>query len=317
MSQLDRILPQSDEVERATICSRLISPVEFGAMCEARGVTRDWFHIPANAEFYGAIEHLARENKPLDLVTIAQHLKDNGLLEKVGGPAAVSAAFFYVPTAANAGDYLETLTEKHLRRKVISIGTQWIRKAYDDTEALPELLAELHAEVTALLHRRGKRASIRDTMRSILEEIATGNPDGTLLQTGMEGLDGRLDLFRGDLLMISAPTSCGKSALAFNIGINVGLRGKRVGLYPLEMRQKQSLKRSIAQLSGYNAEFVRKLALQSATGTDSQRAAAKRAQDEFVAAAGTILGMKLHMRDDIHRIEAIEPSAPGSRSTSS
>lgn len=305
LPDLQRALPQAAEAEEGLLGAFAIFPKEVGAMCAAKGVQPNWFHIPANATIYGVLAELNTAGKPIDFSILATALRDKGELDAIGGIPVVSKLLSY-PTASNAAYHLELVEKKHLRRQAIAVCTQYCALAYDTADDEQTLLAGLHSAVTGLLHQKSKRSSIRDTVREILAEITTGEPDATLLPTGMEGVDGRLSIYRGDLLMISAPTSCGKSALAFNIALNVAMRGKRVGLYPLEMRQKQSIKRAMAQLSGYNAEFVRKLTINAINnGTVAQKDAAEKAQKEFTTAAQVILDLKLHMRDDLHQIEAI------------
>lgn len=297
-----RALPVAAEAEFELLGAYAIFPKEVGAMCAARGVQPNWFLIPAHAEVYGILSELNAAGKPIDLAIILTILKDRQKLEAVGGFPFISKLLSF-PTAANAAHHLEIVERKYQRRQTIAICTQYCALAYDGAEDEQTLLAGLHGAVTGILHQRSKRASIRDTVREILHEIISGQPDGTLLKTGMNGVDGRLKIYRGDLLMISAPTSCGKSALAFNLALNVAMQGNRVGLYPLEMRQKQSLKRAMAQLGGYNPEFVRKLTIEAETF--AQKEAAKKAQDAISLAAQTILGCDIHMRDDLTRFEAI------------
>lgn len=303
LPDIHRLLPQSPEAEQGVLSSFLLCPKEVGAMCAEKQIGPKHFHIPAHEEIFGLLCELRDQGKPVEMITIAQTLRDRNKLEAVGGPAFISSLFTYLPTAANAAYYLEILQEKHVLREIIRVTTEYAARSYGEQDEVPALLGGLHSAVTSLLHRKSRRDSVRDTVREILHEIISGQPDGTLLKTGMNGVDGRLKIYRGDLLMISAPTSCGKSALAFNLALNVAMQGNRVGLYPLEMRQKQSLKRAMAQLGGYNPEFVRKLTIEAETF--AQKEAAKKAQDAISLAAQTILGCDIHMRDDLTRFEAI------------
>lgn len=303
--EIHRLLPSADEAEKGLISSLLLAPPQVAALLHSRGITPGHLHLPALSEILFECLAMLAEGKPLDGIVICQRLRDRDKLEAVGGAPAVFELFTFLPTAANASYYIEQVEEKHRLREIIRICTEHAAWAYEEQDEVEFILDSLHAQVTAICQRKSTRPNIKSTIGSILKEITSGAPDGTLLDTGMEGVDGRLSLYRGDLLLISAPTSCGKSALAFQLGLSVAMRGRRVAFYPLEMRQKQSIKRGIAQLSGYNAEFVRKLALSAVGGTIHQQEASAKAQNAFVAAAQSILAMKLHMRDDLHRLEAI------------
>lgn len=295
--------PESLTSEKALLGCLLISPKEVGLLCASAGISAEHFHSPAHSEIFKVVRELNDKGAPLEFRTIGQRLQDEGKLAQVGGPAFISGLFQEVPTAINAEEYLRNVILKHKAREMMRITSQYAFLARTDSGNIEDHLSSLHGELTDLLSKRSKRASIRDIVKEILTEIATGKTDASLIPTGMEGVDGRLLLYRGDLLLISAPTSCGKSALAFNIAMNMAMKGRRVALYPLEMRQKQSLKRALAQLSGYNAEFVRKLVLEASS--DAQRAAANKACHDFAAAAQVITGLRIHMRDDLHKIEAI------------
>lgn len=297
------MLPQAPDAEEGVLASFILAPREVAALCGREGIRPESFHIPANAEIFGVLCELWEQSKPVEALTISQTLRDRNKLDAVGGFPKISSLTMLLPTAANVKHYLDIVLEKHRLREIIRVCTEYAARSYDEQDALPALLDGLHGEVTALTQRRAPRQTVRDVVKEILKEITTGESDATLLKTGMEGVDGRLSLYRGDVLMITAPTSCGKSALSFQMAFQAAMRGHRIALYPLEMKQKQSLKRAIAQLSGYNAEFVRKLAINAKTEAQNQQA--QKAVRDFADAASTVINMRPHMRDDLHSIEAI------------
>jgi replicative DNA helicase len=103
---------------------------------------------------------------------------------------------------------------------------------------------------------------------------------------------------------VSAPTSCGKSALANQILITAAVEnGSRVAFYPLEMRQKQTLKRAIAVRSGNNPKYVRTL-LNNAKHPEAQSYADSAAKS-LMDACADLIKAPIHMRDDLYSLEAI------------
>lgn len=307
MSQIDsrlRALPAAADSEEAALSCLMLSPHEVSAIMAERQFTAAHFSVPVNGEIYAAILWLIQTNAPVEALSICQHLRDKGRLEAVGGFSRISSIWCCAGTAVNAEYYLDILHEKHVLRRIITIGTGHAASAYADGADAVSILSNLHADVTSLLHRKSTRPTIAEVVGEIVEEIRSGRDDSGLLKIGMEGVDGRLLLYRGDLLIVSAPTSCGKTALAAQMALCCAKRGHRIALYPLEMAQKQTVKRAIAQLGGNNADWVRSIV--KGAGSDPQKIEkAKPIVENFVATANTILQMDPHFRDDLHNFEAI------------
>ena len=165
-----------------------------------------------------------------------------------------------------------------------------------------QLAGEAHGAFSALLQKKSKRASVKEVLQQIVDEVREGRDDSGLLKTGIEGLDGRLNIYKGDFIVITAPTSCGKTALAAQIVLSMAMHGMRVGLYPLEMLTKQMLSRAIGQLGGHNVNFVRDVA-KGVTGEPNEFQ--RKTLSEFMDTARTIAKMKLHIRDDLFSAEEI------------
>ena len=304
LPDIQRLLPQCAETEKAILSSLMLSPVEVYAMCSEQGISADFFHIPAHATTYGVLASLAQDSKPFDFITVTGALRDAGKLESVGGAPFITEIATFLPTAANVQYYLDILREKHLMRQIIRVGTHFAARAYTDTETAENLAHEAHSALTGLLVKKSKRQTVKETILEIVKELGSGEADGEIVKTGVIGVDGVLDLYRGDLLIISAPTSCGKSALANQMLITAAVEnGSRVAFYPLEMRQKQTLKRAIAVRSGNNPKYVRTL-LNNAKHPEAQ-SYANAAAESLMAACADLIKAPIHMRDDLYSLEAI------------
>jgi replicative DNA helicase len=304
LPDIHRLLPQCPDSEKGVLSSLILSPVEVHALCSEQGVAPEHFHLPAHAITFGVLSALALDAKPFDFVTVTAALREAGKLDAVGGAAFISGLSTYLPTAANVQYYLDILREKHLARTIIKIGTHFAARAYDDTETAENLASEAHSALTGLLVKKSKRQTVKETILEIVKELGSGEADGEIVKTGVAGVDGALDLYRGDLLIISAPTSCGKSALANQMLITAAVEnGSRVAFYPLEMRQKQTLKRAIAVRSGNNPKYVRTL-LNNAKHPEAQ-AYADAAAQSLMAACADLIKAPIHMRDDLYSLESI------------
>jgi len=304
LPDIHRLLPQCPETEKAVLSSLVLSPVEVYSICSEQGITPDFFHIPAHATTYGVLASLAQDAKPFDFVTITAALRDAGKLESVGGAPFISSLSTFMPTAANVQYHLDILREKHMMRLIIRVGTHFAARAYTDTESAENLAHEAHGALTGLLVKKSKRQTVKETILEIVTELGSGESDGEIVNTGVIGIDGVLDLYRGDLLIISAPTSCGKSALANQMLITASVEnGSRVAFYPLEMRQKATLKRAIAVRSGNNPKYVRTL-LNNAKHPEAQNYA-NAAAESLMTACADLIKAPIHMRDDLYSLESI------------
>lgn len=302
LPDIHRLLPQSPDAEMGVLSSIMMAPSQSLSLCHSANIGADHFHIPAHGEVFRTLSALSDSGKPLDFITITQDLRDRNKLDSVGGAAFVSSLSTFLATAASIQHYIDIVVQKHLAREVIRIGTLYAARAYDGQDDALALAGDAHGELTAMLHRPSKRKRVNAILAEIVEEVNSGKDDAGLMLTGIKELDDRMKLFRGDFLVITAPTSCGKSALAFQIWASLAMNGRRVAAYPLEMSAKQTLKRSIAQLGGNHVDFVRRVA------RDATNPPSKFAMDtlgNFAATAKTISTLKLHIRDDVYRLEAI------------
>lgn len=154
LPDIHRLLPQSAEAEKGLICSFLLAPFETGNLCKEKGITPAHFHLPANAVLYEQLQWLHTERMPIDFITLTQMLRDQGLLDQVGGAAHVTELFTYLPTAANAGYYIDTLLEKFTLREVIRKGTEYVARAYDEQHDVASLVDDFAAKVKSIAEER-------------------------------------------------------------------------------------------------------------------------------------------------------------------
>ena len=302
LPDIHRLLPSSPDAEKGVLSSFMLSPVEVAQVCALEGIHAGKFHIPANAKIFSAMMAITEKGTPVDFVTVTTALRDAGCLDSVGGAGYITELFTFLPTAAAVKFYTAAVNRADLSRQVIRIGTEYAARAYDASEDPENLAGEAHGALTGLLVKKSKRQSVKDSLNEILAEAANGKDDSGIIRTGIREIDDRLRLFRGNLLIISAPTSCGKSALSLQIASSMAMQGHRVAIYTLEMSQKETLTRMIAQIGGNNSEYVRKaVALTGLAPTDYT----KRICQEFKDAIMQILKARIHIRDDLNRAEDI------------
>lgn len=304
LPDVHRLLPSSPDCEKGVLSSMVLSPVEVSQILHSEGIGTHHFHVPAHGEVFDVLQTIIADSKPVEFASILTALNARGKLDAVGGAGFVSGLFTFIPTAANVGYYVDVVKREHIAREIIRVGSLYAAQAYDPGADVKTLAAGLHSEITALLVEKTKRQTVKECLNEILRELNSGHADGEIVTTGIPEMDIKLALYRGDLLIISAPTSCGKSALAAQVLITAALdRGCRVAFYPLEMRQKQTIKRALAMRSTVNVKYVRKLVME-ARGQEAEKYAAERVK-MVMDAAKELAAAKLYIRDDLYSLDAI------------
>ncbi len=208
-------LPQSLDAEKGLLGSILLAPGRVLDECLQRQVSEKHFHHPAHATVFDVLVDMREANKPIDLISLTQLLEDRHLLEEIGGAAAVTDLFTFVPTASNAAYYIEILREKALARHVIEAAT----------------------EITAIANNPREQARLSDKVRDVLSSITLLEPnEGELFvdleeiingglqperPTVAEILPGKCLLYAGRLNEIHAEPSIGKTNIAINIASSV------------------------------------------------------------------------------------------------
>jgi len=251
LPDIHRTLPHSADAEMGVLGSMLISPDDIIADC-VQQISEKHFHIPAHATIYSVLVELWNGKAAIDFITLTQVLKDRKLLDQVGGPLFVTNLFTFVPTAANAGFYLEILREKFVLRQIISSCTECTARAYDDQEEVQNLLDEVEQKIFAITEDRakGKMPTIKDQVMEAIESIEKlydrkGAISG--LATGFSELDNMTDgMHPAEMIVIAARPSMGKTALAMNIAEHVSVHlNKAVAVFSLEMSAHQLIQRLI------------------------------------------------------------------------
>ncbi len=264
LPDIHRLLPQAPDAERGVLSSFLLAPREIGGLCAEKQIKSEHFHLPAHAQIYATLLELWDGNKPIDFITLTQLLRDRGQLDQVGGAAFVTELFTFLPTAANAGFYVEILQEKYTLREIIKVCTEYAARSYDEQDDVPNLLDAVEAQISAIAQDRfkDKTASMKDqVMHAIqaIEDLYERRGAITGLPTGLAELDKMLDgLHKAEMIVIAARPSMGKTALAMNIAEYIALEAKLpVAVFSLEMSTSQLVQRLLCSRARVNLGSVR------------------------------------------------------------
>ena len=282
---LERILPNSQEAEMAVLGAMLLSPEEAAAqVCEH--LDSSYFYYAAHQVIFREIVGLQDSLKAIDALTLAQRLRDKGLLEEIGGAGFLSDLVTRGPTTANVEHYINIVWEKHLLRKLISAAHDIMTRAFDRQDDVPDWINEVEQQIfniNAEKSQTGAKATkllVREAMKNI-EKMFENRGAITGLATGFRDLDKLTSGLRGgNVFIIAARPSMGKTSLAMNIAENVAIdQNKPVAVFSLEMSSEELVKRMLCSRGAVNLR-----ALQDGFSREKDHAALTTAASELIKA---------------------------------
>ncbi|RDI96024.1 replicative DNA helicase [Meiothermus sp. QL-1] len=215
-------------------------------------VTAEAFYKEGHRKIWAAMVDLRTRGQPVDLVTVAEALRQAGELESVGGVSYLIGLSENTPTAAYADYYGRIVAEKWTLRRLIAAAGEAMRLAYEEEGSLEEILDAAGRKVLEV-SQQGAHVEFR-TMRELVHETFEriqqihdnkGQPDG--VKSGFRDLDALIgSLAPGSLNIIAARPSMGKTAFALTIAQHVALREKTgVAIFSLEMPAVQLVTRML------------------------------------------------------------------------
>lgn len=250
-----RTLPHNLEAERSVLGAILVHNDAFE---EASRVVqgRDFFR-DAHRRIFDAIVYLREErNSGVDFVTLKEELLRRGELDEVGGPAYVSSLSDGVPRATNVRYYAGIVKDKAALRDLIYAANKILTDAYAAEETAGDILNR--ADRTLLdvqnAHVSTRLSSLHDSSSALFKDFEQRVENrGQLMgsDTGFKSLNElTLGWQAGDLDVIAARPSIGKTTFVMNTAIATARAGKRVAFFSLEMRRRQLEYRVMSSLSG-------------------------------------------------------------------
>ena len=260
-----RVPPHSIEAESSVIGSLLLDNGAWDRVADL--VSESDFYRHEHKLIYGAIASLVNASKPADVLTVHDHLQSIGKSTEAGGLAYLNASAQFVLSAGNIRRYAEIVRERSILRQLISAADQIANGAFNTGgKPVANLLDEAVQRVMGITpDASGDDWEGTDVgMVRLLDRIndqASGEAEPDFIPTGLKALDDRLDggMRGGELIVIGARPSMGKSALALSIGIHVALNeGLCVGMFSMEMPKAQVHNRAMSLVSHIHLSRIKR-----------------------------------------------------------
>ncbi|MFI4938276.1 MAG: replicative DNA helicase [Candidatus Berkiellales bacterium] len=256
--------PHSLDAEQAVLGGLLLENKAWDQIADR--ITEKHFYRPDHQMIFRAMSGLMAENKPLDVITVAEALQKMEVHDQVGGLAYLGELAKNTPSAANIAAYAEIVYERAVLRELISVGTHITEAAFDPQGRVSaEILDEAEKKVFDIAERGMKSVGpegIRSIVARAIDNIEKRFQDNTFMtgiSTGFTDLD-RLTtgMQPGDLIIIAGRPSMGKTTLAMNIAEHAAIRSqKSVLVFSMEMPGESLAMRMLSSLGRIDQNKLR------------------------------------------------------------
>jgi len=253
-----KIPPHDIEAEKAVLGAVLIDSKLIHDIVVIIGIDPDVFYDGKNKKIYSAMLELLQSSTPIDLLTLKSGIDQKHELEQMGGMGYLTALVETVETAANAVEYAHIVKNKYLLRALISAGTDVINMCLKEKKTTSVILDKAAKRIMDVTYDRVTSKDfdeLGNLGKNFLTEIGSGKHRG-ILKFGFRELDSKtFGLHPGELAIIAARPSIGKTTLGTNICMNVarqlvkeykGGKPPAVCIFSLEMSSDELLRRVLA-----------------------------------------------------------------------
>ena len=260
-----RMPPHSIEAEQSVLGGLLLSNASWDRVGDM--ISEGDFYRADHRILWRTITKLIEDNKPADILTVAESLKLAGEFESVGGLAYLQGLASATPSAANIRRYAEIVRERAIMRKLAEVGTTIAESAYTPQgREAKQLLDEAETKILEIGESGGRTAQGFQKMTTLLAEVMNRidelhkNPTAvTGIASGFVDLDEMTSgLQAGELVIVAGRPSMGKTSLALNIAEHVGLELKLpVLVFSMEMGGTQLGLRMLGSVAKVDAQRLR------------------------------------------------------------
>ena len=242
--------PQNIDAEASLLGAMLIDSDAIVRVADQ--VNPEDFYDERHQRIFEAVKKLYEKHRPIDVLTLSNQLKEDSLLDVVGGASYLTELTNYVPTAAHVEHYGEIVAQKALRRRLIKASQDIVGLGYDESKSIQDLIEEAETQLFNVSQQHVKQdiASLEDILAESFERLDELHKDKGKIRgvpTGLKDIDSVLaGLQRSDLIIIASRPSMGKTALSLNIAHNIATKPKLpVLVFSLEMSKEQLVDRLI------------------------------------------------------------------------
>jgi replicative DNA helicase len=257
--------PQNLEAEQSVLGAVLLSDTALPALIIDERLHPEDFYREAHGVIYAAMLELNSLGERVDALTLVEHLKQTGKLDAVGGRAAVDALAASVPAVGNVRQYARIVRENAMLRRLLQASWEIQARVHSHGAPPRELVDLAERAILEVAHEDSRKdfRSIHDLLDAEIDKLEHLSREGksiTGTPSGFRDLDTITGGFQpGNLVILAARPSMGKSALMANFAENAALGNQRaVALFSLEMSESELAQRFIASQASIKGDDLRK-----------------------------------------------------------
>lgn len=257
-----RLQPQAREMEEAVLGALMLEKDAYSVVSDI--LRAESFYDKTHELIYLAIQDLALQQKPIDMITVVEQLKKRGDIDAIGGPFYIAQLSSKVVSSAHLEYHARIIAQKYLARELISFSSAVATKAFDETLDVDDLMQEAEGQLFEISQRNVKKdvTQINPVIKEAIElmQIAAQRTDGLSgVQTGFKQLDKITSGWQNsDLIIIAARPAMGKTAfilsMAKNMAVNFNIP---VAVFSLEMSNVQLVNRLIVNVCQIPGEKIK------------------------------------------------------------
>lgn len=262
-------LPHSVEAEQSVLGGLMLDSSRFDSVAEQLSETD--FFTANHRTIYRVMGALVQGAQPLDIVTLAEALAERALLAEVGGPAYLAELAENTPSAANIVAYAKIVRERSMLRQLIAAAGEISRTSFNPgglgSSDLLQMAERRVAEIAEGRAKDGGFVPVDTLLKQTVERIDTlfkSEGDLTGIGTGLNELDQRTSGWQpGELIVLAARPSMGKTALALNFAENAMLtQSQPVLIFSMEMPSESLIMRMLSSIGRIDQSRIRNGKLQ-------------------------------------------------------
>ena len=261
-----RVPPHSIEGEQSVLGGLLLDNSAWDRAADL--LNESDFYRYEHQLIFAAIQQLVSASKPADVITVFEQLQMQGKAQDVGGLTYLNALAQSVPSAANMRRYAEIVRERAVLRKLVTASDEIATNAFSPQgKSVSDILDEAEAKIMKIGEEGSRNKQgffamdglVVDLLDRVQELADNGAEDVTGVRTGFIDMDKMTaGLQKGDLIILAARPSMGKTAFALNIGENVAVNeGLPVAVFSMEMGASQLALRMVGSIGRINQQNLR------------------------------------------------------------
>jgi replicative DNA helicase len=259
-----QVPPQNLDAEESVLGAMMLSPSAIAAVSEVLSADGREYYRESHAKVYRAALALYAKGEPVDAITLVDELDERGELEDVGGKVRIHELAALVPASANAGHYAQIVKEAATLRGLIRVGGEIARLGWERPGETPELVDRAEQILFDLSQEKATSefSHIETLLKESFERITQlyeSGADVTGIPSGFRDLDRITSGFQeGNLVVIAARPSMGKSALGLGVAANLAVRRNvPVALFTLEMSKSEVTQRLMCSEAKVESQRLR------------------------------------------------------------